>query len=179
MAEFGIAELVMLILSLIAGFSGGGEAPYEGEVTRVIDGDTVELQSNNQTYDIRLLGINAPETSTQYMNGFEVENLSENCRLAYGDLAERELEDEILNETVTLQYDPKSGTTGSYDRYLAEILVDGRNINTWMVENGFAVATTEKYDYIQANDIKYDSAEDIAEENNSGVWAGCSVRVPN
>lgn len=177
--EFGVVELIMLILSLFITSTGGGDAPIEGDVHRVIDGDTVEITNNGTVYDVRLIGMNAPETSTQYMNGFEVENLSENCRLAYGDLAERKLREKVENQSVQLRYDTESGTQDQYDRYLAEIIVDGLNVNVWMVEQGYAVGTTEKYDYMPANDQKYSSAEQVAESNNRGVWKGCSEEVPN
>lgn len=89
---------------------------YEiGVVERIIDGDTVIINGNST----RLLGINTPERGE-----------------AYYDEAKQFLSGLILNETVKLEF----GKTryDKYDRNLAYIFLDDRNINIEIVEKGFA-----------------------------------------
>lgn len=84
-------------------------------VDRIIDGDTIE---SNKT-SIRLLGINTPERG---------EFLYEE--------AKKFLEDEILKENVTLEFIGEK--TDKYYRTLAYVFLNDENINTKIVENGFA-----------------------------------------
>ncbi len=90
---------------------------YETAVVgRVIDGDTIVIDSGES---VRLLGINAPERGEYYF-----------------DEATKFLEDMVLNKTIRLEY---SGT--KYDKYrrlLAYLYIGKENVNTELVENGFA-----------------------------------------
>ena len=87
-------------------------------IERVIDGDTVVTQSGEH---IRLLGINAPETSSNEPFSFDAKNF---------------LNDLIQNKSVTLKF--TSDKTDKYGRTLAYIFLNGKNVNVEMVENGLA-----------------------------------------
>ena len=41
---------------------GGGPPPAEATVARVVDGDTVWVRAGSRSLDVRLLGIDTPET---------------------------------------------------------------------------------------------------------------------
>jgi endonuclease YncB( thermonuclease family) len=84
-------------------------------VERVIDGDTVESDIGN----IRLLGINTPERGEIYYEG-----------------AKKFLESRIFNKTVELEFGKDK--RDKYNRTLAYLFLDGKNINIEIVKNGFA-----------------------------------------
>ena len=90
------------------------ESEY-AHVTRIIDGDTVEIDDNES---VRLLGINTPERGEKY----------------YGEATEF-LSSLILNKTVKLEF--TNDRYDKYDRILAYIFLEDENINIKIVENGF------------------------------------------
>lgn len=104
------------------------EYVYRAVVTRVYDGDTVtadidlgfDVHLRGQT--LRLHGINAPE-----LRGPE----------AREGLKSRDyLRAVVDGQPVILQ--SHKGRKGKYGRWLADLLVDGQNVNERMVEYGYA-----------------------------------------
>jgi micrococcal nuclease len=83
-------------------------------VKRIIDGDTIVV--GNDTH-VRLFGINTPEKGEKYYNE-----------------AKKFLEDLILNKTIFV----KSFGQDKYYRELGVLFLDGENINSKIIENGFA-----------------------------------------
>jgi|SRR3989344_7568193 len=84
-------------------------------IERIIDGDTIESDIGN----IRLLGINTPERGEKYYNE-----------------ARDFLKKKIENKTVELEFTGE--THDKYRRILAYVFLENKNINTELVENGFA-----------------------------------------
>ena len=101
---------------------------YAAHVDKVYDGDTITcsidlgfgIVMNKQK--IRLFGINTPE-----VRGSE----REQGLISRDRLRERILDKDILLKTIR---DKK----GKYGRYLGIVLLDGENINDWLVEQGLA-----------------------------------------
>jgi micrococcal nuclease len=89
-----------------------------GFVTRIVDGDTIELQTGEH---VRLLGINTPEKGEEYYTE-----------------AKKFLEEQILNKTVNLKFGKQK--TDLYNRTLAYVFFQGENINQKIISNGFANA---------------------------------------
>jgi Staphylococcal nuclease homologue len=87
-------------------------------VTRVIDGDTLVLDSGEH---IRLLGINAPETTTK-------EKYSEDAKKRLNELVE--------NKTVTLEFGKER--YDKYNRLLAYIFLGNENVNIELVRERLA-----------------------------------------
>ena len=87
-------------------------------VSRVIDGDTVEIENLGNKESVRLVGINTPERG-EYL---------------YSE-AKAFLESQVANKTVELEY----GKTKKdrYGRLLAYIYINNENVNEKIVENGF------------------------------------------
>jgi len=106
-------------------------------VDRIIDGDTIESNSTS----IRLLGINSPERG---------EYLYEE--------AKEFLENEILNQTVTLKYGKER--YDKYKRVLAYIFFNNQNINLKLVEEGFA-------------NIYFPSGKDQYYQEFQNAWEDC------
>ncbi|MGD9275610.1 MAG: thermonuclease family protein [Candidatus Pacearchaeota archaeon] len=85
-------------------------------VTRVIDGDTIEIETGEH---IRLLGINTPEKGEEYSNE-----------------AKEFLEGEILGREVELVFGRDK--YDKYKRILAYVYLGNENVNQEIVEAGFA-----------------------------------------
>ncbi|ECV9714437.1 thermonuclease family protein [Campylobacter upsaliensis] len=104
------------------------EKELTGKVSRVIDGDTIELlakTSKTNPYNhiaklkIRLYGIDAPE-----------------LKQAYGKEAKEFLSALVLKQEVSLIIENKD----KYDRFVGTLFLKGQDINKEMVKNGYAHA---------------------------------------
>ncbi|ECH3659832.1 thermonuclease family protein [Campylobacter upsaliensis] len=104
------------------------EKELTGKVSRVIDGDTIELlaktSKTNPYYHIaklkiRLYGIDAPE-----------------LKQAYGKEAKEFLSALVLKQEVSLIIENKD----KYDRFVGTLFLKGQDINKEMVKNGYAHA---------------------------------------
>ena len=105
----------------------------EDATSAVYDADTIHVLIDHgfkvfTERTIRLARINAPE-----LRGEE--------RVA-GLIARDVVRDMILNKEVILH--TKKDTTGSYARYLAEVFIDGVNLNDYLLDNGYAKLYKEK-----------------------------------
>jgi micrococcal nuclease len=119
---------------------------YEAIVTKVIDGDTVEIQDGQRA---RLLGINTPEKGQPY----------------YQEATDR-LKELVLKKKVFLEMDKSD--KDKYDRLLRHIYVDNENVGLVLLREGYANI------YFVSPDLKYkedfESAEDYAKEHGLGIW---------
>jgi micrococcal nuclease len=135
------------------GGDGGDCGPSEGVVARVIDGDTIELESGER---IRYLMIDTPESTTQT-----------EC---YGPEAKQLNQMLVAGKTVTLRYDQEC--TDDYDRLLAYVSVSGQEVNEILLERGYACVL-----HIPPNgdDVvdEYQALEDAAKTQQKGLWAAC------
>ncbi len=134
---------VTYVLLLITLLSFGSSS----KVTRVIDGDTFEIESGEH---VRLIGINAPEISD-----------------IFGQEAKQYLSDLIENKTVDLKSDIISNDTDRYGRLLRYVIFNGVDINKKMISDGFAFAYL-KYHF--SNSIDYKQTQFLARESNIGIW---------
>lgn len=115
----------------------------------VIDGDTIEIHGTR----IRLFGIDAPESD----QSCTIQRKPFRC----GQQAAFALADKIDNKVVNCR--PKD--RDRYGRVVAVCLIDGEDINAWMVTNGWAIA----YRYY-SND--YVRQEEQASKSKIGIWQG-------
>ncbi|HEX5063807.1 MAG TPA: thermonuclease family protein [Kofleriaceae bacterium] len=153
--------------ALLAGFSlgvasGCGGSPCgdtEGKVTRVIDGDTIELESGVK---IRYLMVDTPETTGSV----------DDC---YGPNALQYNTDLVLNKTVQLSFDEQC--TDRYGRTLAYVTVDGQEVNSLLVRNGFACVL-----YIPPNGQsrveEFNALQLDAKTARRGLWSACNPLPP-
>ena len=91
---------------------------------RVTDGDTINVISNGRKEIIRLVGIDAPETSHKKREPGQ----------PFSQKSKKYLTGLVLNKSV----DVKSYGTDRYGRTLAVVFVDGKNVNLEMVRAGLA-----------------------------------------
>ena len=106
---------------------------YGCKVTRVIDGDTIDVDLD-LGFDIiykcrvRLYGIDTPESRTS--------NKDEKAR---GKLASKFLQDAINNGAHVILRTHLKDSKGKFGRVLASVIVDGIDVNQQMVVNHMAV----------------------------------------
>ena len=149
-----LALPLLLALGAAAGCSGGSDCgPTDGVVARVIDGDTIELESGET---IRYLMVDTPEnTSTVECYGPEAAQF--NAELVEG-------------KEVAIDYDTEC--TDRFDRLLAYLSVDGREVNSLLVERGFGCVL-----YIPPNgqdrEEEFDALEETARAESRGLWGAC------
>lgn len=142
-------------------------------VTRVIDGDTVEVKFSDGTVDtVRLIGVDTPETTLSKTDppefGFSDTTQSRDHLFNWGKEAESFANNELGGKQVRVVTDPEGDRRGSFGRLLAYIYYDGgTNFNQELVETGHA----RRYDdsSFTLRD-KLGSIEEEAQSNNRGLW---------
>lgn len=132
-------------------------------VTKVVDGDTFEIEAGSERFKVRMIGVDTPETVDP--------RRPVGC---FGKSASEETKRLIEGKQVILTKDISE--TDKYDRLLRYVflpLSDGQNlfINDYLVRQGFANASS------YPPDVKYDArlsqAETEARENLRGLWSEC------
>lgn len=124
-------------------------------VTRIIDGDTIELENGKK---VRFIGINTPETKHP--------NKDIEC---YGEEASAKTSELLLNKSAILEKDISE--TDRYGRLLRYVYIDETMINEYLVKNGYALASSYPPDVKYQE--KFKQAEAYARENNLGLWREC------
>lgn len=130
--------------------------PESGEVAQVTDGDTITLMGGEK---IRYLLVDAPETTGGKEECYGLEASELNSAL-------------VLGRGVSLRYDP-SGCTDRFQRKLAYVSVEGREVNRLLVERGFgcvlfvAPAGAERR-------VEFEELEKQARAERRGLWGACS-----
>lgn len=129
-------------------------------VTRVIDGDTIELEDGSK---VRLLGIDTPETKDT--------RKSVEC---FGKQASNETKGLLEGKKILLEKDVSwSDKYSRLLRYIFLPLPDGRLlfVNDYLIREGFAKALN------YPPDVKYNEqlrqAETEAKTAGRGLWGGC------
>jgi micrococcal nuclease len=176
--------------------SGFGEVTSAGEssrsalVTRVIDGDTIDVRYSNGTTDtVRLLGVDSPEVSGDVSPGeFEGIPDSEAGREHLREWARRAsafAREELEGERVQVVTDPLADRRGQYGRLLAYVVrsndgnegsrgtgsaSDGGGVdssfNAALLEEGYARVYASSF----ARRERYERIEARARERNVGLW---------
>jgi endonuclease YncB( thermonuclease family) len=134
----------------------------KGTVTRVYDGDTIQLTTPNQTIlKVRLYGIDAPETpKTDYRTGrMNIPGQS------HGKESARALKNKILGNRVKLDIIE----VDQYRRMVGVIRLENRNINLEMLREGYADTYVEylRYPYRKP----FLDARREARSAKRGIWS--------
>jgi micrococcal nuclease len=128
--------------------------PEKATVVRVIDGDTVELAGGER---VRYLLVDTPEITNGHDDCFGAEAAEFNSQL-------------VLDKQVELRYDVECRDL--YDRLLAYVFVQDRELNALLVERGYACVLhiapngndrVEEFERLQTQAI----------EQNRGMWGVC------
>lgn len=129
-------------------------------VTRIVDGDTVDVTKGRRTLTLRLIGIDTPETvhPTEPIECFGPEATA---------FASRRL----LGEPATLEFDPSQGRLDYYGRTLAYVWTTSSGpdlFNRDAVRRGYALEYTYDAAYHWQREFLY--AETRAKAARLGVW---------
>lgn len=132
-------------------------------VTRVIDGDTIEVAIEGQTFSVRYIGMDTPETVAA---GRPVE--------CFGPQASARNKELVDGRTVELEKDVSE--TDRYGRLLRYVYVDGRMVNELLVAEGFAQVSTYPPDVKYAD--RFLEAQRLARDQGLGLWGACVPGEP-
>lgn len=141
-------------------------------VTRVVDGDTVEVRfPNGETDTLRLLGVDTPETSLGKVSPGEYEDVPDTTSgrdwlYKWGQRASQFATDELDGEQVRIEVDPQADRRGSYGRLLVYVYVDGENFNERLLSEGYA----RMYDSSFSERSRFADREEEARRNDVGLW---------
>jgi len=124
-------------------------------VLRVIDGDTLEAEIDNETFKIRLIGVDTPETVHPFLEEEE-----------FGQEASDYLKSLLANQAIVLEFD--EAVMDTYNRLLAYVYLRGIFINAEIIKNGFSQAYT---DYPFRYSDEFMAYEQKAKEKGVGLWA--------
>lgn len=135
------------------------------EVTRVIDGDTIEVNYNGTLEKVRLIGVDTPES----VHPDSSKNTEE------GILASDYTKEHLEGKQVGLEFDVQQ--RDQYGRLLAYVWVDGKMYNKTLLEDGVANIATYPPNVKYVDDFKaIVEARNQSEEDNpiktSGVYVG-------
>jgi len=152
----------------------GFEPPetIEGTVTRIVDGDTVEVRLPDGSEDtVRLVGVDTPEVHVENepaeFDGVPGTDEGALCLRRAGHNATDYTTARLEGQEVTLALDPQTDRRGGDDRLLAYVYVDGRNLNGELVTAGHA----RVYETGFALRDSFETAEAKAQSAGRGLWA--------
>lgn len=152
--RLALIPFALLLVACDATEEGSSCGPTTAVVARVIDGDTVELDDGTR---VRYLMVDTPESTNGSDDCFGAEATELNRMLVEG-------------QEITLRYDAEC--TDAFDRLLAYIEVNGREVNSLLVERGAACVL-----HIPPNGEdrvdEFEALEDEAREAMVGVWGAC------
>jgi micrococcal nuclease len=168
--SLGSAVLFALLIWLLAEGprhpGGDGAAPAEAEagetatgpVTRVVDGDTIEVDLNGRSEDVRYIGIDTPETvkPDTPVQCFGPEASARNHELVEG-------------RTVRLVFDAERRDI--YGRLLAYVYAGGELINADLVAGGYA--RTLEIEPNTSKAAQLGRLEQAAGAAGRGLWGAC------
>ena len=147
--------IMLTLLTILVGFPAVSTAGLF-KVVRVYDGDTIKAVGYDIEIKVRLVGIDAPETSKGKRKPGQ----------PFGRKAEKHLAALVLNKIV----DIKGYGSDRYGRILAEIYIDDKNINLEMVKTGYA----EVYSGRPPRGLymkEYQKTEVWARNSGQGIWS--------
>ncbi|GFO63642.1 thermonuclease family protein [Geomonas paludis] len=133
----------------------------EGVVSKVSDGDTVQVQDTLGTkVKVRLYGIDAPETEKRNRKTGRVSKPGQ----PFGEEAFQALKGKIGGQRVTVEV----RDIDRYRRAVSLVRLGKRDINQEMVREGFAWAYRQYLDRPYASE--YIQAEEEARRERRGLW---------
>src|SRR6056297_1283327 len=141
-------------------------------VTRVIDGDTMEIEYANGTEDtVRLLGVDTPETTLLRVSPDEFTGIPDTTAgrdhlFNWGERATTLAEDELEGTQVEMVFDPDSDRRGYFGRLLVYLYVDGENFNGQLLADGYA----RMYDSQFSLREEFVALEQEAQASGVGLW---------
>lgn len=166
-----LSFLIALVFTLGAGPAWAREPirGFEGVVSKVSDGDTVQVQDSLGTkVKVRLYGIDAPETEKRNRKTGRLSKPGQ----PYGEEAFQALKGKVAGQRVTVEV----RDIDRYRRAVSVVRLGGRDIDQEMVREGFAWAYRQYLDRPYASD--YIQAEEEARRDRRGLWRQGNPQPP-
>jgi micrococcal nuclease len=142
-------SIALLLLKLLLITSLGAQAAQPvltGIVTRVIDGDTIDVQLTSGPIRVRLNGIDTPERGQPWG---------------------REATQALVALVMAKQVDLEPFTQDRYERLIANVFVGSVNVNETLVMRGHAWAYRH---YLTRENLDLCGAEAAARHAKRGLW---------
>jgi micrococcal nuclease len=121
--------LVCVVVAVGAGPGAGRERALEGEVVRIVDGDTIHVRLTDRIEKVRYIGVNTPEvhhpTRGAEPGGREATSVNRSL---------------VAGKHVRLELDVRE--RDRYGRLLAYVWVGGVMVNAELVRRGYAQVMT-------------------------------------
>ncbi len=159
----GLVAVAVVAFALATGTPrrGGGRADGEAVVVRVVDGDTVVVEVGGAEENVRLIGIDTPESVARDRPN-ECFGIEASHRLA-----------ELLPPGTVVRLTRDVEPRDIYDRLLAYVQrqTDGLFINAAQVGDGYAVAKDYPPNTTYRADLE--RAEAAARAAGLGLWPAC------
>ena len=135
------------------------------KLIEVVDWDTVKIEKDGQVVSVRMIGLDAPESTTMrygHMECFWKEASNHLAQLLSG------------VSQIELEVDSTQTTTDKYWRLLGYVVVNWINLNKKMIEDGYGFEYTYNLPYKYQSEFK--SAQKIASEKKFGLWADSACK---
>ena len=118
--------LGILIAGVAAFITSAQLGPSTARVERVIDGDTIQVRFEGNSYTVRLMGVDTPETKhpTKAVEYF-------------GREASAFTKAHLEGKPVALVRDSAGDSTDRYGRLLRYVYLDGDNFNARLIREGY------------------------------------------
>lgn len=147
-------QIIFLLL-----FLPGLATAAEYKVVKVIDGDTIDIIFRGKKERVRLLCVNTPESvhRDRHQNTY------------MGWKASRYTKSRLSGKKIHLEFE-KRRTRGNYGRLLAYVIIDSRNFNLELVEQGWSQYYT-KYGHSERYHAQFIEAEASARTAMLHVWS--------
>jgi micrococcal nuclease len=119
------------------------------KVTRIVDGDTIEVEIDNAKKTVRIIGVDCPEKKQDW--GKEATGFTSNF---------------LSSRTAELEFDVQQ--TDPYGRWLAYVWFGSEMLNNALVKKGLAMVTTypPNVKYVET----FISSQKFAREGGEGFW---------
>jgi micrococcal nuclease len=157
------SSLLLILVALVVlrpweSEPGAGPATAFARVLRAVDGDTIEARIGDRVEDVRLIGVDTPETVKP---GTPVQ--------CFGERASHFTKRKLTGRRVRLDFGVERRDV--YGRLLAYVYLGGRFFNPILVRRGLARSLT-----IPPNDRfapRFHRLELIAARAGRGLWGAC------
>jgi len=146
--------LVISVACLAGGYYGGvkrqewktvGRGSFPAHCIRVIDGDTVEVSWMYGTNQLRIAGIDCPESRNTNKMRNQAKNLGlkPKTMLKIGKNAKKLANDYLMNQDVVIIFPSGKIEYDAFGRLLAYVEIRGNDFGGFLVANGMAYARPE------------------------------------
>ena len=156
--SLNLSSFIIIILFSIS-FSYSDENNITKGKAIVVDGDTIKIKGEQ----IRFGGIDAPES---YYRGKKQTCIKDNKKFFCGQISKDKLIERIGNNSLNCIIEKKKD---KYKRNIGTCYLKNKNINKWLVRNGYAIAY-KRYSKKYILDEKY------AKESKLGIWKGTFIK---